>query len=106
MNESIKDSIKEDTRYIEQMAPYIGSLPMNQIYRGFDANNKATPLEQFILDRSKEKVSARTINQVGAPMTLVMKLGMMEKLRRAKLKPILRVMRTVSLKPTVIGRDV
>jgi len=75
LNESIKDSIKEDTRYIEQMAPYIGSLPMNQIYRGFDANNKATPLEQFILDRSKEKVSARTINQVGAPMTLVMKLA-------------------------------
>jgi hypothetical protein len=39
-------------------------------------------------------------------MTLVMKLGMMEKLRSAKLKPILRVMRAVSLKPTVIGRDV
>ena len=62
LNESIKDSIKEDARYIEQMGLYIGSLPMNQIYRGFDKNNKATPLEQFILARSKEKVSARTIN--------------------------------------------
>jgi integrase len=62
LNESIKVTIKEDARYIEQMASYIGSLPMNEVYRGFDENNKATPLEQFILDRSKDKVSARTIN--------------------------------------------
>ena len=62
LNESIKVTIKEDARYIEQMASYIGSLPMNEVYRGFDENNKATPLEQFILDRSKKKISARTIN--------------------------------------------
>ena len=62
LNESTKVTIKEDARYIEQMASYIGSLPMNEVYRGFDENNKATPLEQFILGRSKDKVSARTIN--------------------------------------------
>ena len=31
LNESIKDSIKEDARYIEQMGLYIGSLPMNPL---------------------------------------------------------------------------
>ena len=62
LNESTKASIKEDARYIEQMAPYIGTLPVNEIYRGYDADNKPTPLEQFILDRAKDKVSARTIN--------------------------------------------
>jgi integrase len=44
------------------MAPYIGEQPMNNIYRGYDGQNDPTPLEQFILDRSKDKVSARTIN--------------------------------------------
>ena len=62
LKEATKSTIKEDARYIEQMAPYIGRLPMNEIYRGFDANNRPTPLEQFILDRSKDNVSARTIN--------------------------------------------
>jgi hypothetical protein len=62
LNESTKVSIKEDARYIEQMASYIGSLPMNKIYRGYDGRNDPTPLEQFILDRAKNKVSARTIN--------------------------------------------
>ena len=62
LNESIKVSIKEDARYIEQMAPYIGEQPMNNIYRGYDGQNDPTSLEQFILDRSKDKVSARTIN--------------------------------------------
>jgi integrase len=62
LNESIKVSIKEDARYIEQMAPYIGEQPMNKIYRGYDGQNDPTPLEQFILDRAKDKVSARTIN--------------------------------------------
>ena len=62
LNESIKVSIKEDARYIEQMAPYIGEQPMNNIYRGYDGRNDPTPLEQFILDRAKDKVSARTIN--------------------------------------------
>ena len=62
LNESTKVSIKEDARYIEQMAPYIGEQPMNNIYRGYDGRNDPTPLEQFILDRAKNKVSARTIN--------------------------------------------
>ena len=62
LNESTKVSIKEDARYIEQLAPYIGVLPMNQIYRGYGEHNKPTPLEQFILDRAKDKVTARTIN--------------------------------------------
>jgi integrase len=62
LNESAKASIKEDARYIEQMAPYVGSLPMNKIYRGFDEHNNPTPLEQFILDRAKDKITARTIN--------------------------------------------
>ena len=62
LNESTKVSIKEDARYIEQMAPYIGALPMSEIYRGYDEHNKPTSLEQFILDRAKDKVSARTIN--------------------------------------------
>jgi integrase len=62
LNESTKVSIKEDARYIEQMAPYIGVLPMNQIYRDYGERDKPTPLEQFILDRAKDKVSARTIN--------------------------------------------
>ena len=62
LNESVKVSINEDARYIEQMAPYIGNLPMNEIYRGFDADKKPTPLENFIIDRAKDKVSARTIN--------------------------------------------
>jgi integrase len=62
LNESTKVSIKEDARYIEQMAPYIGVLPMNQIYRGYGEHNKPTPLERFVLDRAKDRVSARTIN--------------------------------------------
>ena len=62
LHESNKVSIKEDARYIEQMAPYIGEQPMNKIYRGYDGQNDPTPLEQFILDRAKDKVSARTIN--------------------------------------------
>ena len=62
LNESTKVSIKEDARYIEQLAPYIGVSPMNQIYRGYGEHNKPTPLEQFILDRAKDKVTARTIN--------------------------------------------
>lgn len=62
LNESIKASIKEDARCIEQMAPYIGALPMDGIYRGYDEQNKPTPLQRFILDRAKDKVSARTIN--------------------------------------------
>lgn len=62
LHESTKVSIKEDARYIEQMAPYIGEQPMNKIYRGYDGQNDPTPLEQFILDRAKNKVSARTIN--------------------------------------------
>ncbi len=62
LNESTKDTIGEDARYIEQMAPYIGKLSMNEIFRGFDEHNRANPLEQFILDRAKSKVSARTIN--------------------------------------------
>ena len=62
LNESTKVSIKEDARYIEQMAPYIGALPMNKIYRGYDERNRPTRLEQFILDRAKDKVTARTIN--------------------------------------------
>ena len=62
LNESTKISIKEDARYIAQMAPYIGNLSMNMIYRGNDERNRPTPLEQFILDRAKSKVSARTIN--------------------------------------------
>ena len=62
LNESTKVSINEDARYIEQMAPYIGKLPMNEVYRGFDADNKPTPLEKFIIDRAGDKVSARTIN--------------------------------------------
>lgn len=62
LNEANKVSIKEDARYIEQMAPYIGEQPMNKIYRGYDGRTVPTPLEQFILDRAKNKVSARTIN--------------------------------------------
>jgi integrase len=62
LNESTKVSIKEDARYIEQLAPYIGVSPMNQIYRGYGEHNKPTPLERFILDRAKDKVTARTIN--------------------------------------------
>jgi len=62
LHESTKVSIKEDARYIEQMAPYIGEQPMNKIYRGYDGQNDPTQLEQFILDRAKNKVSARTIN--------------------------------------------
>ncbi len=62
LNESTKATIKEDARYIEQMAPYIGKLSMNEIYRGYDEANKAGPLEKFILDRAKDKVTARTIN--------------------------------------------
>ena len=62
LNESTKVSIKEDARYIEQMAPYIGALPMDQIYRGNGEHNKPTPLEQYVLDRAKDKVTARTIN--------------------------------------------
>jgi integrase len=62
LNESTKVSIKEDARYIEQMAPYIGVLPMDQIYRGYGEHDKPTPLERFILDRAKDEVTARTIN--------------------------------------------
>jgi integrase len=62
LNESTKSTIKEDARYIEQMAPYIGAIPMNKIYRGFDERDKPTSLEKFILDKAKDKVSARTIN--------------------------------------------
>ena len=35
---------------------------MSEIFRGFVVDKKPTPLEQFILDRAKDKVSARTIN--------------------------------------------
>jgi hypothetical protein len=35
---------------------------MNQIYRGYGEHNKPTPLERFVLDRAKDRVSARTIN--------------------------------------------
>ena len=45
LNESNKVSIKEDARYIEQMASYIGSLPMSEIFRGFVVDKKPTPLE-------------------------------------------------------------
>ena len=62
LNESTKASIKEDARYIEQMASYIGAIPMSKIYRGYDERDKPTSLEQFILDRAKDKVTARTIN--------------------------------------------
>ena len=61
LNESTKVSIKEDARYIEQMTSYIGSLPMNEIFRGFVTDKKPTSLQQFILDRAKDKVSTRTI---------------------------------------------
>ena len=62
LNESTKVSIKEDARYIEQMAPYIGTLPMNEIFRGYGEHDKPTPLEKYVLDRAKDKISARTIN--------------------------------------------
>ena len=96
MNESIKDSIKEDARYIEQMAPYIGLLPMNHIYRGFDANNKATPLEQFILDRSKEKVSARTINYALSVLNTIGKRAV-QRWRGSSGKPLIPLWNCVAL---------
>ena len=48
LNESVKASIKEDARYIKEMAPYIGSLPMKEIYRGYDERNGPTPLEELV----------------------------------------------------------
>ena len=71
LNESTKVSIKEDARYIEQMISYIGSLPMHEIFRGFVADKKPTPLEQFILDRAKDKVSTRTINYALSVLNII-----------------------------------
>ena len=88
LNESTKVSIKEDARYIEQLAPYIGVLPMNQIYRGFCEHNKPTPLERFILDRAKDKVSARTINYALGILNIIGNKAV-KRWRRAAAKPLL-----------------
>lgn len=52
--ESTKATILEDARYIEEMMPYIGTIPFNNIYRGMDAEGTPTPLERYVLDRVKE----------------------------------------------------
>jgi len=88
LNESTKASIKEDARYIEQMAPYIGTLPVNEIYRGYDADNKPTPLEQFILDRAKDKVSARTINYALSILNIICNKAV-KRWRGASCKPLI-----------------
>ena len=88
LNESIKASIKEDARYIKEMAPYIGSLPMIEIYRGYDDRNGPTPLERYIIDKAKTKVSARTINY-GLVVLNIIGNKAVERWRGAGGKPLL-----------------
>ncbi len=62
LNESDKASIKEDARHIRDLAPFVGELPMTEIYRGRDEQGEPTPLERFIRERAKQSVSKRTVN--------------------------------------------
>lgn len=54
IEESAKKSIETDIIHIKSLIPYIGQLPMNQVYRGKDGKGKPTRLEQYIIDRAKE----------------------------------------------------
>jgi integrase len=60
--EATKSSLVTDICHIRQLLPYIGDLPMNEVYRGRDQNGKLTPLEQFIHDRSEKGLAVRTLN--------------------------------------------
>ena len=70
------------------MAPYIGVLPMSQICRGYGEHDKPTPLERFILDRAKDKVTARTINYALGILNIIGNKAV-RRWRRAGGKPLI-----------------
>jgi len=68
LQEARHKTIKEDARCIKDLAVYIGNIPMDQVYRGYEEDESPTPLQQFVLDcaqsgsRMKKPLSARSIN--------------------------------------------
>lgn len=63
--EAAHKSIHEDARYIEQLMHYIGDIPFNRIWRGYNEKNQPTPLERYVLARA----------QAGKPLRRELKPG-------------------------------
>ncbi len=87
--QAFKKSIDTDQVNIEILRPHIGNLTFDKIYRGYDERENPTALEKFIIRRSKEGLSLRTIN---ASIETINKIGnqALRKWRTSEGKPVLQ----------------
>jgi len=102
LQEARHKTVREDARCIKDLAVYIGNIPMDQVYRGYEEDESPTPLQQFVLDcaqsgsRMNKPLSARSINYSLGVLNTIGKLAA-TRWRRSRTKPVLPSWQNVPL---------
>lgn len=102
LQEARHKTVREDARCIKDLAVYIGNIPMDQVYRGYEEDESPTPLQQFVLDcaqsgsRMNKPLSARSINYSLGVLNTIGKLAA-TRWRRSRTKPVLASWQNVPL---------